>query len=211
MPELLETTGAENTGAENTGSPTGSAEGQGAASQEKAKAEKPEGQAPAKKFTQAEVDAMLGKIRKEGRDRATTALLQETGMKDVESLKTLVLEAEQKRVEQLSDLDRITEENNRLKPFEQLATEQTKSLTKYEKAVGKYVESLIETMEVPDHIKPLLAQMDSLARLAYLTEHGAAFSKQATSPPPSTNVSNKGGGKNGADGIKKARQKYGIR
>jgi len=212
MPGLEETTTrtAENTGAEDTGSPTGNADGQDA-TKEKAKAEKPEGQTQAKTFSQADVDALLGKTRQEGRDRATSALLQETGMKDVESLKTVILDAEKKRKEQLSDLDKITEENNRLVPFEQLATEQKESLTKYEKAVGKYVESLMEAMEVPDHIKPLLTQMDSLAKLAYLTEHGAAFSKQAASTPPSTNVSNKGGGKNGADSIKKARQKYGIR
>jgi uncharacterized protein YaaN involved in tellurite resistance len=211
MPALEETTtGTENTGAGDTGSPTGNVEGQDA-TKEKAKVEKPESQTQAKAFSQAEVDALLGKTRQEGRDRATNALLQETGMKDVEALKALVLDAEEKRKEQLSDLDKITEENSRLKPFEQLATEQTESLTKYEKAVGKHVESLMETLEVPDHVKPLLEQMDSLAKLAYLTEHGAAFSKQPASPPPNSNVSNKGGGKNGKDRIKKAQQKYGIR
>lgn len=205
------TTETDNTGAGNTGTPTGNVDGQDA-EKEKAKAEKTEGQTPGKTFTQAEVDTLLGKTRQEGRDRATSALLQETGMKDVESLKSVILDAEKKRIEQLSDLDKTTEENNRLKPFEQLATEQTETIKKYEKAVGKHVESLMETLEVPDHVKPLLSQMDSLAKLAYLTEHGAAFSKQAASPPPSTNVSEKGGGKtNGADGIKKARQKYGIR
>lgn len=212
MPALEETTtGTDNTGANNTGTPTGNVDGQDAA-KEKAKAEKPEGQTPARIFTQAEVDALLGKTRQEGRDRATSALLQETGMKDVESLKAVILDAEKKRIEQLSDLDKTTEENNRLIPFEQLATKQTETIKKYEKAVGKHVESLMETLEVPDHVKPLLSQMDSLAKLAYLTEHGAAFSKQAASPPPSTNVSDKGGGKtNGAEGVKKARQKYGIR
>ena len=212
MPGLEETTtGTDNTGAGDTGSPTGNADGQDA-DKKKAKAEKPEGQTPAKTFSQAEVDTLLGKTRQEGRDRATNALLQETGMKDVESLKTVLANAEQKRIEQLSDLEKTTEENNRLIPFEQLATKQTETIKKYEKAVGKHVESLMETLEVPDHVKPLLSQMDSLAKLAYLTEHGAAFSKQPSSPPPSTNVSDKGGGKtNGAEGVKKARQKYGIR
>ena len=213
MSSLEETTTgtAENTGASNTGSPTGNADGQDA-TKEKVQVEKPEGQTQARTFTQAEVDTLLGKTRQEGRDRATSALLQETGMKDVESLKTVILDAKKKRIEQLSDLDKTTEENNRLIPFEQLATKQTETIKKYEKAVGKHVESLMETLEVPDHVKPLLSQMDSLAKLAYLTEHGAAFSKQAAPPPANTNVSDKGGSKtNGAEGVKKARQKYGIR
>lgn len=215
MAGIQEPTGSENKGEENTDTPTGNEEGQKPANQEKTKTDDSKSgngdKSPPRTFTQAEVDSLLGKTRQEGRDRAVAGLLKETGAKDVESLKTTVQEAEEKRIAQLSELDKTVEEVKRLKPFEELAKEQEKSLAEYKKAVEKYVETVMETMEVPDHIKPLLEQMDSLARLAYLTEHGAAFSKSATSTPPNSNVSAKGGGgKNEKDGVKKARQKYGI-
>lgn len=215
MSDLDNKTGTDEKGAEGTGSPTGNEEGQKTASQEKTKtgdSTSDDGdKSQTKTFSQAEVDSLLGKTRQEGRDRAVAGLLKDTGAKDVEALKAIVQEAEEKRIAQLSELDKTAEEVKRLKPFEQLATEQEESLGKYKKAVEKYVETVMETMEVPDHIKPLLEQMDSLARLAYLTEHGAAFSKSATSTPPNSNVSSKGGGKNGKDGVKKARARYGIK
>ena len=166
----------------------------------------------ARSFTQEEVNELLGRTRQEGRDRATAGLLKELGIEDVESLKTVVTDAEKKRKEQMTELEQATEEASRLKPFEQQATEQAKVLKSYEKAVGATVESLMKTMEVPDHVKPLLESMPALERLAYLTEHGAAFVKE-TSKPPATNVANKGG-TNSTDASKridKARQKYGIR
>ncbi len=217
MSDLDDKTGTENKGEKNTDTPTGNEEGQKPANQEKTKTDDDKSddggnKAPARTFTQAEVDSLLGKTRQEGRDRAVAGLLKDTGAKDVESLKTIVQEAEEKRQKQLSELDKTTEEVDRLKPFEQLAKEQEESLTKYKKAVEKYVETVMETMEVPEHVKPLLEQMDSLARLAYLTEHGAAFSKSATTTPPNSNVASKGGGKgSNTDRLKKVRAKYSIR
>lgn len=213
MPEGTESmTQADNTGVEYTGSPTGNAEGQKtAANTTTTENTSPESQSPGRTFTQAEVDNLLGKTRQEGRDRAIAGLLKETGIKDAETLKSIVQEAEEKRLQQLSEVEKMTEEVTRLKPFEELASNQEESLKQYQKAVDGYVKSLMENMEVPDHVKPLLEAMDSLARLAYLTEHGAAFSKSPMSTPPATNASSKGSGSNGKDRAKKVRQKYGIR
>lgn len=212
MPEGTEgMTGADNTGAVSTESPTGSVEGQETANMEMAKTDHSESQSPGRTFTQAEVDSLLGKTRQEGRDRAIAGLLKEVGVKDAETLKNIVHEAEEKRRQQLSEVEKMTEEVARLKPFEELASSQEESLKKYQKAVDGYVKSLSETLEVPDHVKPLLETMDSLAKLAYLTEHGAAFSKSPTSTPPTTNAASKGSGTNGKDRANKVRQKYGIR
>ena len=163
-------------------------------------------------FTQDEVNELLGRTRQESRDRATAGLLKELGIEDVDKLKSVVTDAEKKRKEQLSELDQATEEADRLKPFEQQATDQGKALKKYEKAVGATVEALMESMNVPDHVKPLLETMPALERLAYLTEHGDAFAKE-TSNPPATNVANKGGsnGTDAANRVEKARKKYSIR
>lgn len=168
----------------------------------------------ARSFSQDEVNELLGKTRQESRDRATAGLLKELGIEDVDKLKTVVTGAEKMRQEQMTELEQATEEASRLKPFEQQATDQGKALKKYEKAVSTTVEALMESMEVPEHVKPLLDNMPALERLAYLTEHGDAFAKEENTKPPATNVSNKGSGQNGADGatrMQKTRQKYGIK
>ena len=164
-------------------------------------------------FSQEEVNELLGKTRQEGRDRAVAGLLSDLKLDDVDALKTIVVDAEAHRKAQMTELDQAKEEANRLKLFEDQATDQAKAIKKYEKAVDATVSSLMETLEVPDHVKPLLEAMPTLARLAYLTEHGEVFKKES-SKPPETNVSGKGAGKNGADASarkKKTRQKYGIR
>ena len=192
----------------NTDSPSGTDSSQIPANQE---ATLKESQAQAKTFTQEEVNELLGRTRQEGRERAIAGLLKDTGMKDVDSLKEVINQAEQKRLDQLSEFEKLSEEVEKLRPFEQKAKDQDGLIEQYEKAVETHLEALMKTMDVPDHVKPLLSNMAILDQLAYLSEHGEAFMKEISSVPPSTNVSDKGSGKNGAkERQRRIRQKYGI-
>ena len=166
---------------------------------------------PTRTFTQAEVDAIMGKTRQESRDRAIAGLLEDAGLKSSDQLTTVVKDYEKQRTDRLSDLEKLQEETNRLTPFEQQTKDQEKQLKQYEKTLKAHIETLMKTLSVPEHVKPLLEQMPNLERLAYLTEHGSAFAAPQT---PALNTANKGGGtdkgQSAKDRASKVRLKYGI-
>ena len=60
-----------------------------------------------KKFTQSDMNILMGKTRKEARERAHADLLKDTGLEDVELLKTLAKEAKAKKEAEQSEADRL--------------------------------------------------------------------------------------------------------
>lgn len=161
-------------------------------------------------FTQEEVDTIMGRTRAESRDRATAGLIKELGATDLDQLKDMVKSYNQIRQEQMSDIEKLTEETERLRPLEKQTKDQEKQLKAYEKTLQAHVENLMETMSVPEHVKTLLEKMPTLERLAYLTEHGKAF---ATPPAGNTNAADKGSTnskQNAKERAARIRQKYGI-
>lgn len=156
-------------------------------------------------FTQQEVDTLMGTTRAEARDRATTATLSDLGFENAEAAKTAMAAWKQHQTDQLSELEQAQLKVTELSG----ATDQLAAKDKEVKALNTLIEAQvkaqIELMEVPDHILPLLDAMPVPERLAYLTEHGANFTKQPTTPMPKTNAGGKGGGNAGDEA--KARRK----
>lgn len=68
-----------------------------------------------KSFTQAELDALLGQVRREGKQTGTTDLLKELGLENADALKTLVKSAKDAETARLSDLEKAQKERDDLK------------------------------------------------------------------------------------------------
>lgn len=171
-------------------------------------------QSTGRTFTQEDVNGFVGTARQEARDRAVNSLLEELGLKDVDSLKGVVKDYNDQRQAQLSDLERANEELERLTPFESQAKSHKKQLDAYEAAMKANVEGLMEKLEVPEHVAPLLENMTLLERFNYLSEHGEKFAKPSGNNAPNTNASSKGGGNskqlNEEERQKRIRQRYNI-
>lgn len=170
---------------------------------------------PAVSFTQEQVNQMVGDARVKSRDTAVASALSDLGFTDVESLKSAIGEYNESKRASLTELEKAQTDLSTLTG----ADTRAKELEATNKAMLKVIEEqttvLLETLKVPEHVKPLIEGMPVLERLAYLTEHGKEFSVEPDPPAPKPNINSGGKGSNGtanADKTERGRilHKYNI-
>ena len=162
-------------------------------------------------FSQEEVNALVGNARQEARDRTAASTLKDLGFDDLDKAKTAISAFEKHRQAQLTELEQAQEKLGNLEGFDERFEASDKKVKELEKLIEAQVAAMVKSMEIPDHVKPLLEAMPVQERLSYLTEHGDKFIKQQT-VVPNSNAGSKGGG-NSADNKSqkdKIRAKYGI-
>ena len=151
-----------------------------------------DGEAANKKFSQEDVNKLVGTTRTDTRAKTQTDLLAELGIGDLDTLKLLVKTSKDKELESMSELEKANAEATRLKGVEEANTEAGKALLEAHKAIEGLLEVRLKELDVPEHILPLLEGMSLVDRLEYLNENGDKFTKEVKKKPE-TNASSKGG------------------
>ncbi len=142
-----------------------------------------------KTFDQDSVNQMVGQARTEARDR----LLKDLGFENAEALKTLIKQQKDAETANMTELQKAQAEVQRLGTIEQSQKVSDESLLAANKSIKTFVEAQMKTMEIPDHVTPLIDAMPLVDRLSYLTEHGAEFTTVSTGRKSvNTNASGKG-------------------
>lgn len=163
---------------------------------------------PAAAFTQEQVNQMVGEARIKSRESAVASALSDLGFTDVESLKLAIKEHNDAKRASLTELEKAQGDLTALKGSDTRATELEATNKAMLKVIEEQTKSLLETLKVPEHVKPLIESMPVLERLAYLTEHGKEFTVEPTPPAPKPNLNSGGKGSNGsATGEKTTRER----
>lgn len=171
---------------------------------------------PPATFTQEQVNTLVGDARVKSRDTAVASALSDLGFTDVDSLKLAIGEYNDAKRASLTELEKAQGDLTALTGADTRAKELEATNKAMLKVIEEQTNNLLETLKVPDHVKPLIEAMPILERLAYLTEHGKEFSVEPTPPAPKPNINSGGKGSNGtANADKTAREgilhKYKIR
>jgi hypothetical protein len=150
-----------------------------------------------KTFGQDDVNKMVGQARQEARDR----ILKDLGVDDPEDLKTMIGEYRKQQEANMTELEKSQANVKRLEIIEAQNKEAGESLLAAEQAISNFVSAQMKTLEIPDHVSPLIESMPMIDRLNYLTEHGAEFAvdKPAKKKSVNTNASGKGGSDKSAE------------
>jgi len=166
---------------------------------------------PGKTFTQAEVNAMLGNVREEGRTRATSALLTDLGYTDAEKAKADLAAWKAHQEGQLTELQKAQLELEKLQNVNESLTAKDTQIELLNKIVHAQLEARMKDLAIPEYILPLLKTMSEPEQLAYLSEHGSDFVEKPK-VTPNTNASSKGSGsENGQSNKKRIQNRYNIR
>lgn len=115
-------------------------------------------------------------------------------------------EAEQTRQrEEMTEIERLTADLEAAQSSAgQLETLSAENET-LKKAVAAQVKATTKRLNVPNHVRKLLAPMSEIEQLQYLTENADAFTVTATVPRLN------GSGRGGSNQLETIAQKYGIR
>lgn len=151
-----------------------------------------DGEAAKKKFSQDDVNKLVGTTRTDTRAKTQTDLLSELGLDDLEALKLLVKTSKDKELENMTELEKANAEATRLKGVEEANTAAATLLTEAHGAIEGLLEVRLKELDVPEHILPLLEGMPLVERLKYLNDNGDKFTKEVKKKPE-TNASSKGG------------------
>ena len=151
-----------------------------------------DGEAAKKKFSQEDVNKLVGTTRTDTRAKTQTDLLTELGIDDLDALKLLVKTSKDKELENMSELEKANAEATRLKGVEEANTTAATLLTEAHGAIEGLLEVRLKELDVPEHILPLLEGMPLVERLKYLNDNGDKFTKEVKKKPE-TNASSKGG------------------
>lgn len=143
-----------------------------------------------KTFDQDSVNKMVGQARTEARDR----LLKDLGFEDAEALKTLIKQQKEAEEANMTELQKAQVELKRLGTIEADQKASDENLQAANKSIETFVTEQMKTMEIPDHVTPLIQAMPLVDRLSYLTEHGAEFTIITGRKSVNTNASGKGKG-----------------
>lgn len=161
-------------------------------------------------LTQEEVDKLVGNTRTKAREKAVESLIEELGVQDVDSLKELVKQAEERRLANLSEVEKLQEQIKSLGEVQQQSKATSKELKAYQEAVENTVANQLKSLNIPSHVAALLENMPALEKLNYLSENAKHFAKPMTT---NTNAATKGSGNTATskeEQLKKVRAKYGI-
>jgi hypothetical protein len=126
-------------------------------------------------------------------------------------LKAIVEAAEKSRKENLTEVEKLTEQVDELTAKTAEGKKTAKTLKAYDEAMKGHVTMLLEQLNVPDHVKPLLEAMGTLEQLNYLSEHGQSFAKPVQT---NTNAGAKGTSTSSSEAERlraKTKARYGIR
>lgn len=163
---------------------------------------------PAAAFTQEQVNQMVGEARIKSRESAVASALSDLGFTDVESLKLAIKEHNDAKRASLTELEKAQGDLTTLAGADTRAKELEATNKAMLKVIEQQTSALLETLKVPEHVRPLIESMPVLDRLAYLTEHGKEFTVEPTPPAPKPNLNSGGKGSNGAaTGEKTARER----
>jgi hypothetical protein len=164
-----------------------------------------------KTFTQAEVNALLGNVREEGRTRATSALLTDLGYDDPAKAKADLAAWKAHQEGQLTELQKAQLDLEKLQGVNDSLTAKDAQIETLTKIVHAQLEARMKDLAIPDYVLPLLKTMSEPEQLAYLSEHGADFIEKPK-VTPNTNAGSKGsGGENGQSNKKRIAHRYNIK
>lgn len=166
-----------------------------------------------KTFTQEDVNRIAGEARKTARAAAVNELLKEIGLESQDALTDLVNDAKTRREADMTELQKATERIGELEPLQEQTQTLNNQLESANQALQTYLDALEAELNIPEHVKPLLENMNKPERLDYLSKNKDAF---ARTTPPNTNAGGKGGkppqtAQEIEQKREKLRAKYGIR
>ena len=90
----------------------------------------------------------------------------------------------------MTELQKVNTKVTELEPFKAQAADLESRNTALEGALKTHLEAIKAELDIPDHVLPLVADMDPAQQLTYFSENRAAFSRKL---PPNTNADGKGG------------------
>lgn len=167
---------------------------------------------------QEQVSKLIGAARVQSREGAVASALKDLGFENVDSLKDVLKAHSDTERAKLSELEAAQTDLATLQGVNQRATDLETSNTALLAVIEGQAKSLMETLNVPEHVKPLIEAMPIAERLAYLTEHGKEFAEETTTTTTTTNKPNINSGGKGGNGeavqksqLAKLKHKYNIK
>lgn len=160
-------------------------------------------------FTQADVDRIAAEARTQGRSSTLTATLKEFGFEDLDTAKSFFAAAKKRQEDEMSELERTQARVGELEPAAQERDTLKAQHEERNKTITVLGETLIKDLNIPKYVEALLADMEPLQRLQYITDYRADFVR--TNPTkPDIDAAGRGGGSQPKDKTA-LRAKYGIR
>ena len=145
---------------------------------------------PGKTFTQEDVNRISGEVRTSAKKTAVNDLFTELGVENKDSLANIIAKANDDAQANMTELQKVNTKVTELEPFKAQAADLETRNTALEGALKTHLDALKKELDIPDHVLPLVADMDPAQQLTYFSENRAAFSRKL---PPNTNADGKGG------------------
>lgn len=148
------------------------------------------GQNAEKTFTQDQVNQIAADRAKSARSKATSDLLLDLGVEDMDSLKTTLVDWKSHQDGQLSELEKAQAQLAALESVNEKAKSAEIALENANTALKANVNAQLKELKVPKHLTELIEAMEPITALEYLTTHAAAL---RPSTPIDTDASKSGG------------------
>ena len=145
-----------------------------------------------KQFSQNQVSAFVGDARVKARETAVASALSELGLTDMDALKAVLKSHNDSERAKLSELEAVQADLAGLKEADTRATDTEATNKKLLKVIEIQTAALMKSLNIPEHVKPLIEAMPIVDRLAYLTENGENFAVEESKKKPEINSGGKG-------------------